>query len=212
MGIVLIMWILNTGVVMSETVKQMKCPGCGAIVAINQKECEWCHNPILISSFNSVYTMTGLDLKKYEKSYQEAMNQNPDVPELNKSMGICYLKLRLYEKALSAFEKAIEDNFDDSETYYYAALSLLNGKKAFNAPRKSIDQAIEYLEAAIQIEPRGIYYYALSYLKYDYFERKFLRSVPNYVECFNMAVEAGTSQADVGMMYEILGVERPSKL
>jgi len=197
---------------MAETVKQMKCPGCGAIVAIGQKECEWCHNPILITSFNSIYSMTGQDLKKYERSYQEAVDQNPNIPELNKSMGLCYLKLRLYEKALISFEKAIEDNFDDSETYYYAALSLLNGKKAFNTSRKSIDQAMDFLDAAIQIEPRGIYYYALSYIKYDYFERKYLKTVPGYVECYKMAADVGTSEADIAMMYEILGVDRPRKI
>lgn len=197
---------------MSEAVKQMKCPGCGASVAIGQQQCEWCNSPILISSFSSVYSMTGPELKKYESAYQDAVNQNPNIPELNKSMGVCYLKLRLYDKALGAFERAIEDNFDDSETYYYAALSLLDGKKAFNSPRKAVEQAISYLEAAISIEPRGIYYYALAYFKYDFYERKFLRTVPGYAECYNMAAQRGTSQADVAMMYEILGVERPSKL
>lgn len=40
---------------MSHTVIEMNCPGCGARVSTGQSECEWCHKPIIISTFNSVY-------------------------------------------------------------------------------------------------------------------------------------------------------------
>lgn len=60
---------------------------------------------------------------------------------------MCYLKLKMYDKALGAFEKAIEDNFDDSEIYFYAAICLLNGKKAFLNQRPTIDKILEYLNA-----------------------------------------------------------------
>lgn len=195
---------------MSQQIIELTCPGCGSRVTTNQKECEWCHKPIIISTFNSVYNMPILEINKYAGTYKKALSENPDDKELNNSIAMCYLKLELYDKALQAFEKAMEDNFDNSETFFYAAVCLLKGKKAFLAQRTDIDKAIEYINAALMIEPRGIYYYFLSYIKYDYFERKYLNTTPNYQECFNQSCEMGTSEFDKEMLFNILGVARPN--
>lgn len=195
---------------MSQQIIELTCPGCGSRVTTNQKECEWCHKPIIISTFNSVYNMPMPEINKYAGTYKKALSENPDDKELNNSIAMCYLKLKLYDKALQAFEKAMEDNFDNSETFFYAAVCLLKGKKAFLAQRTDIDKAIEYINAALMIEPRGIYYYFLSYIKYDYFERKYLNTTPNYQECFNQSCEMGTSEFDKEMLFNILGVARPN--
>ena len=103
---------------MSHTVIEMNCPGCGARVSTGQSECEWCHKPIIISTFNSVYSMPMPEVNKYAGAYKKALSENPDDQVLNNSIAMCYLKLKLYDKALSAFEKAMEDNFDNSETFF----------------------------------------------------------------------------------------------
>lgn len=195
---------------MSQQVVEINCPGCGARVTTGQDECEWCHQPIVISTFNSVYSMPMPQVNKYAGAYRKALAENPENTELNNSIAMCYLKLKLYDKALPAFELAMEDNFDNSETFFYAAVCLLKGKKAFLAQRADIDKAIEYINAALMIEPRGIYYYFLSYIKYDYFERKYLNTSPNYQECFQMSCEMGTSEFDKEMLFNILGVARPN--
>lgn len=195
---------------MSYQAIDLTCPGCGAPVSINQKVCEYCDRPILISSFNSVYSMSLTDINKYKKSYTQALGENPDNPQINSSIAMCYLKLRLYDKALESFEKAIEDDFDNSETYFYAAVSLLKGKKAFLTPRADINKAIDYINAALMIEPKGIYYYFLAYIKYDFFERKFLNTAPNFKECYYNAIQAGVSDYDINMLFDILGVSKPS--
>ncbi len=197
---------------MAQEVIELTCPGCGARVTTGQKECEWCHKPIVISTFNSVYSMPMPEVNKYVRTYKQALNNNPDNVELNKSIAMCYLKLRMIDKALASFEKAIEENFDDSELYFYAAICSLGGKKAYLNQRPTIDKALEYINAAISIEPKGIYYYFMAYIKYDYFERKRFRTTPNYQECLQMAVESGLSDFDIGQMYTILGVVRPEVL
>ena len=126
--------------------------------------------------------------------------------ELNNSVAMCYLKLKLYDKATEAFERAMEDNFDNSETFFYAAICRLRGKKAFLAQRADIDKIEEYINAALMIEPKGIYYYFLAYIKYDFFERKYLNTSPNYQECVRMAYDLGTSDYDKKMLFNILGV------
>ena len=197
---------------MASNVIEMKCPGCGARVTTAQTECEWCHGPITISTFNSVYSMPMPEVNKYAKSYRETLAGAPDNQELNTSLAMCYLKLKLYDKALVAFEKAMEDNFDNSETFFYAAVCLLKGKKAFLAMRPVINQIEEYIQAALMIEPKGIYYYFLAYIKYDYYSRKHLNVSPNWQEVLGEAEQYGLSPFDVEQLYGVLGVERPSCL
>ncbi|MBQ9513815.1 MAG: tetratricopeptide repeat protein [Clostridia bacterium] len=190
----------------------LECPGCGERLSIDMKECPSCHKPVVITTFNSVASMSGLELNKYANSYRKALAEDPDNKQLNLSIAMCYLKLKLYDKALPAFEKAIEDNFDNSESFFYAAVCLLHGKKAFLATRPDIDKIEEYINAAIMIEPKGIYYYFLAYIKYDYFFRKYYNTSPTYEEAAEMAMQAGLSETDVTMLYDILGVARPDCL
>jgi len=197
---------------MSHQIVELNCPGCGARVSTSQKECDWCHKPIVISTFNSVYSMPMPEVNKYAGAYRKALAENPDNTDLNKSIAMCYLKLKMYDKALGAFEKAKEDNFDDSEVYFYAAICSLNGKKAFLQQRPTINKILEYMEAALMIEPKGIYYYFLAYIKYDYFKRKSFITNPTHLDYYQEALSVGVSEYDITQLYSILGVARPEYL
>ena len=196
---------------MTQTIN-LNCPGCGAPVSTSQKQCTFCSRPIVISSFNSVQSMSPLELNKYANAYRKALSENPDNKDLNTSIAHCYLKLKLYDKALPAFDKAIEDNFDNSETFFYAAICLLKGQKAFIAPRANIDKIEEYINAAMMIEPKGIYYYFQAYIKYDYFNRKYLKTSPTWEEALQTAIDNGVSITDVEQLFATLGVDIPEKL
>ena len=190
----------------------IKCPNCGDAVDTGQKTCKYCKQPIIISTFNSVYDMPMPLVNQYANAYRQALAGSPEDKELNNSIAMCYLKLKLYDKASGAFEKAMEDNFDNSETFFYAAICLLKGKKAFLAQRAEIDKIEEYINAALMIEPRGIYYYFLAYIKNDYFSRKFYNTTPTYQEALEMANNAGVSPFDIEQLFGILGVSRPDSL
>lgn len=194
---------------MSQQIVDLKCPHCGAAVTSEQKDCIFCHQPIIITTFNSVLTMPMPEVNKYANTYRKEVVDNPESQELNNSLAMCCLKLKLYDKAIAAFEQAIENDFNNPETFFYAAVSLLRGKKAFLTSRADIDKAIEYLDAAAMIEPRGIYYYFLAYIKYDHFERKYLNTTPNFEECLEEAEQYGVSDYDIGMLFSILGVPEP---
>lgn len=193
-------------------VVDIKCPGCGAPLSLEMKECPYCSRPVVITTFQSVNTMPLPQVNKYVNSYREALVKAPDNPELNVSIAMCYLKLKLYDKAIVAFDKAIEDNIDNSEAFFYAAICRLKGKKAFLAMRGDIDKIEEYINAANMIEPKGIYYYFLAYIKYDYFFRKYFNTSPTYKEALSMARSYGLSQVDVKNLYDILGVACPDQL
>lgn len=195
---------------MAQQIVEINCPGCGARVSTGQSECEWCHQPVIISTFNSVYSMPMPQVNKYAGAYRKALAENPENMELNNSVAMCYLKLKLYDKALEAFEKAMEDNFDNSETFFYAAVCMLKGRKAFLLARPEINKIEEYINAALMIEPRGIYYYFQAYIKYDYFHRKYFNTSPTYQQALATASQAGYSPYDAEQLFGILGVERPA--
>ena len=197
---------------MSAEVVNLMCPSCGAPTNTSQKNCEFCQRPIVITSFNSVSDMPMAEINKYANAYEKTLADNPNNADINASIGMCYLKLKLHDKALVAFEKAIESNFDNSELFFYAAVCLLNGKKASLIERKTIDKIMKYLDSAIMIEPRGIYYYARAYVKLDYFERKFLNISPKWDEELARAKDVGISETDVNSFYAILGVASLAKL
>lgn len=185
------------------------CPGCGEPWTLDMKECPSCHRPVVVTTFNSVYSMPGPEANKYAKTYRKAIESDAETPGLNTAIAMCYLKLGLYAKALEAFERATEEDFDNSETYFYAAVCLLGGKKAFLAPRNVIDRVEEYINAACMIEPRGIYRYLHAYIKYDFYERKYLNTFPNWQQCLQEALGVGVSSADITMLFDVLKVSNP---
>ncbi|WP_027397608.1 tetratricopeptide repeat protein [Anaerovibrio lipolyticus] len=191
---------------------ELNCPGCGARVSISQKECDWCHRPIVISTYNSVMNMSFGEVNKYIETYKSLEMNSSNVSGLNKAMGICYLKLRFYKEALNAFHRAFENDFTDDEAAFYAAVCALGGKKAFVNKREEIDKALQYINAAISIKCKGIYYFFLSYIKYDYFERKRFKSEPNYRECLAVAMEHGFSHLDKQYLFEMLNINAPKTL
>ena len=193
---------------MAQQVVKLSCPGCGAPVSTDQSTCEWCHGPIVISTFNSVYSMPMPKVNKYASAYNKALAENPDNAALHVSAAMCFLKLKQYDKALAAFEKAMEEDFDNSETYFYAAICLLGGKRPFQAGKANVDRALSYLDSAVMIEPRGIYYYLMAYLKYDYYYLKKLRTSPNYGECLQAAQQAGgVANGDISLLTQVLGYQ-----
>jgi tetratricopeptide (TPR) repeat protein len=197
---------------MSQNVIDLNCPGCGARVNSIDKECRYCGGIIIVSSFNSIASMLLPQLNKYVSSYKKTIESNPDEPEINFSLGACYLKLKLYDKAIESFEKSIDNNIENAEAYFYSAVCLLKGKKAFLADRLTIDRIEELINVSLAVEPRGVFYYFWSYIKYDYYNRKYFNTTPNFQALLQMSVENGVSEYDKEQLFELLLVPRPTAL
>lgn len=190
----------------------LKCPNCGAAVSTEQTKCQYCKKPVLIQRYEEAAEMPALQLNKYAAAYRKTLEENPNNREINLSVGACYLKLKMYDKALESLEKAMQDNFEDAEPYYLGAVALLQGRKAFVAQRVAIDKALEYLNAAVMINPKPVYYYFMAYIKQDYFERKYLNTVPNYRELLQMSHDAGMTEKAADSFFKMLDVPRPDNL
>ncbi len=191
---------------MGIEVINITCPGCGAPIDTSDKNCKYCKRPVVITTFNSIYNMDMKDVMKYKSSYQKTLEENPENSDINLSMGMCLLKLNMYDKAYEKFDKVIEDNIDNPEAYFWAAVSLLKGKRPFLQPRQVVDQAIELANTARILEDRGIFSYFIAYLKYDYYELKRLKQSPSYEEELQQASNSVT-QEDIKILAEMLKID-----
>ena len=191
-------------------VKDLKCPACDAPLDEMMKECPYCHKPVILDR-KTVQSLTPQQIQKTMIVYQKAAQtpENATLAPLNSSLRHCYLSLRMYEKAAKCFEKAVEEDFTDSETYFYAAVCMLGGKKAFMQVRPVIDKILEYINAALSLEEKGIYRYFLAYIKKDYFARKFYRISPSWEDEYAAAKRLGCTDAEIDGLFAVAGIIRP---
>ena len=121
-------------------ITQLSCSGCGGDISPEMTSCKYCGRAIVISRFDTLSQLDAAQLKAVIKSLEagncaKAVNKEApdtgDTGNVNFSLGSCYLKLALYDKALEKFNAAIDEEYANPETYFYAAVALLKGKKAF---------------------------------------------------------------------------------
>lgn len=193
---------------MNLEVISIKCPNCNSGVDTSMKVCPACDKPIIIRQASQTAAMPIPLVNKYLDAYRAMENQCLGNNDVNTALGICLLKLKMYDKALAAFEKAMSDNFDNAEPFYLAAVALLKGKKAFLTPRPAIDKIEEYLNAATMIETRPIFYYFMAYVKKDYFARKCYNTSPSWQELILQAEEYGLESYDVEDFHSLINQPR----
>jgi tetratricopeptide (TPR) repeat protein len=197
---------------MAQQVIQSTCRGCGGPIDVSKQRCSYCKQPVAVSTFNSVFEMPIGLVNQCADIYQQESSAELGNAKLDNFVAMCYLKLEQREEAAQAFARAIREDFNNSENYFYSAICLLNGKKAFLSPKATIEQIEKQLKSATLIEPKAIYYYFWAYIKYDYYERKYFNTSPNYREMLQKANNAGLSPFDIDQLYSILGVSRPAEL
>lgn len=197
---------------MADKITTFNCPGCGAPASRSEKNCAFCDREIIISSFSTLSTLAPGELNKYTAAYKAIAESDPLDGEINTSLGFCYLKLKVYDRAQSAFDAAISQNISNPDAYFYAAICLLNGGKAFLAKRSIIEKAEAYVNAAITLEEKPIFYYFKAYIKYDFYSRKSYSTSPTYQEALSAAREIGLNDSEVTDLHALMGVERPTPL
>lgn len=186
-----------------------QCPGCGAPVSISDKVCSHCGNEVIISSFQSLDTFSAPILNKYVRTYERV---NESDANIFIAKGLCYLKLKLYDKASNCFLDAIDQAMDNAKAYFYYAASILKGKKPFLNARTNIDMAEQYLLDAASMENNGIYYYFLAYIRYDHHYRKGYQGTPNYMYYLSKAKSLGISYTDIRNLFIMLGTQIPDPI
>ena len=123
-----------------------------------------------------------------------------------------FLNLKLYPQALALCEKAMMENPMNADLYLYASAALLAGKRPFLADRATIQKVEKYLETAMLVCDRPIFHYLLAYIKLDYYSRKMLRTVPDYMTVLQEARNMEITEEDITFLFGLLRVARPAEM
>jgi tetratricopeptide (TPR) repeat protein len=185
----------------------LECPQCGAPVKQGSRTCDRCYSEYIVTSVRGLKKFDDSGVKKYLKAYEAGLRSGGESAELYTAMGICQLRRGLCKHATDCFEKAIALLPEDSETYYYAAVSLLAGKRPFLSALPTIRKAIEYIDLALDFSEHGAYYYLKHLIHKDYFEMKNLRCSPTSAELLNRSQTAGLGDNDILETRELLGMQ-----
>lgn len=146
------------------------CPQCGASASSGHKSCEYCKAEFFVSSVAYLSSMDSSSIQKYIKSYKDIIKLEPDNPEGNIGLGLCYIVLNMYPLAKKCFANVIENHPDIALAYYYFALATIAGRRVKIVPSKDLKQVEEYLNTAVMLDD-SIYlvYVLLAMIKHDYY-------------------------------------------
>lgn len=136
------------------------------------------------------------------RAYRDEVATDDD-PDVRLALGICLLKLGLFDLATEHITAAIADDVDNAEAFLYAAIAALGGKRPFQVPIANVKRALEYLDAARMLEDRGIFDYLSGLIRQDFFERKYLRISPTSAEEMSAARLHNVTQADIQFVHNL---------
>ncbi|MCF7868545.1 MAG: hypothetical protein K9N09_07595 [Candidatus Cloacimonetes bacterium] len=185
------------------TVQILKCQGCGANLSPNNSICEYCKSENIVKTEKDPFKLDKKLTKQYSNYYKCKAKENPTDAEAIYSLGLFYLKLKLYDLAISNFKNAITLTPDEADLYYYYALSLIKGRRIKTLTFKEIKIIEEYLNTAIQLEDKASYYYLSALIKYDYYRANGLMSNgSSYSELITEAKECYSDQDELNVLLE----------
>jgi tetratricopeptide (TPR) repeat protein len=181
----------------------LKCPGCGSPSSTAQRTCDHCGRQLVITSFSTLHTITPGEVQEYLSTYSGALEGNEKDPAINNAVGMCSLKLGLYQRARTHFEIAADQDINNSETYFYLAVALLEGKKPYTQPLDTIRKCTDYCTAATSLEPRGVYYLMLAWVTADFYERKYLKPLVPSATYLDQARAAMLTPTDIDTLQDV---------
>ncbi len=122
-----------------------KCPNCGTPIDIDNPVCESCGTKLYITNYDTFFNMPQQMAQNYANAYREPLAARPNDGQLSLAAAMCFLRLHLYDQSMRAFERAMADDMNNAELYFYAAVALLKGKRPFLAGRAAILKIEEYV-------------------------------------------------------------------
>lgn len=184
-----------------------ECPNCGAPINITDKICNHCFSAVYLQRVQDSDRLSKGDIAKhiaiYKKNIANGLAQDSNTLI---SLGICHYKNGMYSMSQKAFEQAIDVDPENVNAYYYAALSLLNGKRPYMQTLSKIKKVVELLEAAISIQAEGRAYYFLYLIQKDFFDKKHLRNKYNLLKLKNNAMENAVTDEEINELEKNLSI------
>lgn len=203
-------------IILSYSVSILECPNCAATdIRPGQSFCHWCRSALIISDFSSIYSMDSDTYQEYANKLKSSENNyasNGMHGDYENSLGMTYLKLGNTSLAVSSFQKAVESGIQNPETYFYMGIAMLDRKRPFLNSKNTVTGAMNYIETALNMEKKGIYYFTAAFFEYDFYVMKHLRPPKPLNEYLENAKKFGVTQNDLKMVFDMMNCTVPNEL
>jgi len=193
---------------MSGSIKVEVCPTCGRQANFAVGECS-CGTKFVLNSLTDLAPFDDTVVKKYISLFHRLLKDNADDEQLNSAMGICYLNLGLYDRAVKYFDKAIEQMPDSGEVYYNYALALFRGRRPKVLTLTEIRRIENHLNAAIQTDnSKSKYNYLLALIKHDFYIKNGLKiNPPTFQELIYEAYDKSFENIEIEQMLQHVPID-----
>ena len=109
-------------------------------------------------------------IHKYVTHYTHALKTDPQDRDALLAIGICYLKLALFDLADKFLRQLLHAHPADPSGYYFHGICLLKGKRPRVASLVVIREAERLIGAAMELDPtNGRYDVILAAIRHDYY-------------------------------------------
>ncbi len=191
------------------------CPQCGWTFdteALQANTCKKCRSAILITSVAYLEKFDHPAIQKYIASNVEALKSDPDDQDALLSMGLCYLRLGLFDMAERFLGKLIDAHPEAASGYYYKAIGCLKGHRPRTVTLNTIRAAEQLLLTAMTLEPNnGRHDIVLAAIRHDYYVVNGLRVPdPSPAELLDGAQSKHLDRNEIARGLALMSIPEPS--
>lgn len=138
--------------------------------ALQLNRCKKCKSAILVTSVAYLEKFDKPAIQKYIAQYTQALKADPQNRDALLALGICYLKLGLFDLADRFLRQLIDAHPAHPSGYYYRGICSLRGKRPRTASLLVIREAEQLIGTALELDPaNGRYEVLLAAIRHDYY-------------------------------------------
>ena len=138
--------------------------------ALQRNTCKKCKSAILVTSVAYLEKFDKPAIQKYIARYTQALKADPQNSDALLAIGICYLKLGLFDLADRFLRDLIDAHPANPLGYYYRGICILRGKRPRTASLPVIQESEHLIGAAMELDPtNGRYDILLAAIRHDYY-------------------------------------------
>lgn len=176
--------------------------------ALRANACRKCKSAILVTSIAYLEKFERPAIQKYITQYAATLKVSPTDRDALVALGICYLKLGLYEVSDKFLAQLVDAHPADPTGYYYRAITLLKGKRPRTASLALVREAERLAATALELDPgNGRYEVFVAALQHDYYVLNGLRVPgPGVRELAQAAAEKHLDRQEIAQVFELLRI------
>jgi len=147
-------------------------------------------------------------VQKYITAYAQTLKANPEDRDALLAIGLCYLKLGLFDLAEKFNRQLIDAHPADPVGYFYRGICLLKGKRPRIASLPVIREAEQLIGTAVELDPsNGRYEVLLASIRHDYYVLNGMRvPIPTPEELVSAAKSKYIDKPEVAHIVSLIGV------